>query len=466
MDTPSGTDPKPVSSHDDSLTKGPLLPALVRFGGPLVLGMVAHALFNLIDLFLVSRIPGVGTEAIVAVSWVSILQMVPMVLGNGIATAIVALVATAYGEGKHSRCLQAISQSLLLLSLLSVVTGIVGVGWSRELCGFFGLQGVTLSLGHDYMWIMSAGAWTMFLILHTTSALRGAGEGTWPMLILVGANGLNLILDMILIFGWGPIPPLGVAGAAWATVIARGLGGVLGLALLIRGIRGIRLNPGLFRPERKLLWKILKISLPHSIQLLLRTAAYLVLIRIASSFENLYLESAFSIGIRLDMLAIFTAAGWGAAASTLVGQNLGANNPQRATQATWWIVLLSGVTMLLIGGSYLYWSEPLFAFFDPHPEVIGYGKTYMSYLSIAYLFIAISLVLSHALNGAGNTITPMFLDAVLYLPLQTTLALELTRSQEPQGIWIAILLSNLILALAYIASFLRGSWKHKKLWDH
>ena len=166
------------------------------------------------------------------------------------------------------------------------------------------------------------------------------------------------------------------------------------------------------------------------------------------------------------MLAIFTAAGWGAAASTLVGQNLGANNPQRAAQATWWIVLLSGVTMLLIGGSYLYWSEPLFAFFDPHPEVIGYGKTYMSYLSIAYLFIAISLVLSHALNGAGNTITPMFLDAVLYLPLQTTLALELTRSQEPQGIWIAILLSNLILALAYIASFLRGSWKHKKLWDH
>ncbi len=433
--------------------------------------MILHALFNLVDLLFVGRIAGQGTEAIAAVHTAGVLNMVVMIVANGICVGALAIAARLCGEGKPDEAGRVGDQTLGILLAFAVLAGVVGVGLSRPLVALCGLSGLSADLAHTYNWIMMAGSVTMFLLLHVTTLMRAAGESVWPMVLLVLSNVLNILLDVVLIFGWGPIPAMGVAGAAWATVIARGVGGIWGLLLLARGVRGIRFRPSGLRPEPRLAGRVLRIGLPQSAQVVIWVLSVGVLNRVVTEVADPgwshVVVAAYGVGVRLDMLAFFGCAAWGGAAASFVGQNLGAKNPARAVAATWVAAGWAAVLAAAIGAVYLLFPHAVIRLFlvSEAPGVVEEGVTYIRWVVPAYLFVALNVVLSQAMNGAGSTLTPLALDAGVRLGLQIPLAfwLPVATGLRVAGVWATILVANVLLSALFVAAFLQGRWKHKRL---
>ncbi|MCI0341972.1 MAG: MATE family efflux transporter [Planctomycetales bacterium] len=453
------------------LTRGPLGRQVAALGWPLAGAMILHALFNLVDLLFVGRIAGQGTEAIAAVHTAGVLNMVVMIVANGICVGALAIAARLCGEGKPGEAGRVGDQTLGILLGLAIAAGVPGVVLSRPLVALCGLSGLSADLAHTYNWIMMSGSGTMFLLLHTTTLMRAAGESVWPMVLLVLSNVLNLVLDYLMIFGWGPIPAMGVAGAAWATVISRGVGAVGGLLLLSRGVRGIRFHPSGMRPEPRMAGRILRIGLPQSAQIVIWILSVGVLNRVVTEVAEPgwghVVVAAYGVGVRLDMLAFFGCAAWGGAAASFVGQNLGAKNPARAAAATWAAAGWAAVLAAAIGTTYLLIPHAVVRLFlvSETPGVVEEGVRYLHWVVPAYLFVALNVVLSQAMNGAGSTLTPLALDAGVRLGLQIPLAFWLPEVSglRVAGVWATVLLANALLCALFVAVFLLGRWKHKRL---
>jgi putative MATE family efflux protein len=459
------------------LTEGGLARRIVVFGVPLVLGMAFHALFNLVDIFIVGKL---GTTAIAAVTIASLVTMIPMVICNGISTSSLALIARNIGFRNDVRAAEVARQSLLLAVVLSFALGLPCYIYARDLVVLLHGKGDVIPPAQEYLEVMALGTWTMFLIMQTTAILRADGNAVWPMIILVGANVLNVGLDYVLVFGkWG-FPNLGAPGAAWATVIARAIGALVGIAVLVIRRSRVRLRLRLFRIQMGIQLKMLLIGLPTSLQWAIRTAAYLILLAFVGHFGGDAVkesQAAFGLGMRLDMFAIFAGIGWGAAASTLVGQCLGRNMPDRAARGSWFAALLNMGGMTLIGAAYFVWAVFLLRFFGPDPELIEVGPAdatyadairigvvYMRAVVFSYPFVAVAVVLSQALNGAGSTKTPLAIDAAGLLLVQIPLAWGLANtSLGLKGIWYAIVASNVLMAIVYVIVFRVGRWKQKEL---
>jgi MATE family, multidrug efflux pump len=459
------------------LTEGGVGRRILVFGFPLMLGMAFHALFNLVDIFIVGKL---GTTAIAAVSIASLLTMVPMVICNGISTSSLAIIARNIGFRNEERASEVARQSLLLAVVLSFALGVPSYIYARDLIVLMQVEPDVIAPAQQYLEIMALGTWTMFLIMQTTAILRAEGNAVWPMIILVGANILNVGLDYVLVFGkWG-FPNLGAPGAAWATVIARAIGALVGIAVLLLRHGRVRLQLRRFRLNLGIQLKILLIGLPTSLQWAIRTAAYIILFAFVGHFggeASKEAQAAFGVGTRLDMFAIFAGFGWGAAASTLVGQCLGRKMPERAERGSWFAALLNMTGMTIIGAAYFVWAAFLLRFLGSDPELIELGQAdasyadairigvvYMRAVVFSYPFMAVAVVLSQALNGAGSTKTPLAIDAVGLLLLQIPLAWGLANtSLGLEGIWYAIVASNVLMAIVYVIVFRVGRWKLKEL---
>lgn len=470
--------PVPVKTRAD-LTKGRVWWRTLRFGSPLFLGMILHSLFNFVDIIIVGNLPddGIvrhGEKAIVALTLASYWNMVFMVIVNGISVSSVAIISRYWGENRHAEGRGVAVQSMLLLVLISIASAILGL-FSDPLIRVLGGEGDILVMGRQYLIIQMVGAFTMYFLLQITAVMRAAGESMWPMILLVGANLLNVFLDVILVYGWGPIPRMGVVGAAWGTILSRGLFMALGFVVLFVGIRRMKMAltwPGL---DGRTMWRLVKIGMPNSAQITVRLLAYMVIMRLVIA-EGAMAATAFSIAAgRLDMTAIFGAVGWGAAASAMVGQNLGAGKIRRAHQSGWTAAAYGAGIAGIMGLGFWFFSGPLIKFFfmfkeAAAPEVLLQGKTYLSILAPAYPFIAVGLVLAQALNGAGSTKTPLLFDAVAFLAIQIPLAVLLRYAPivggEPlglRGVYFSMLATNVLLALVYMVWFRLGTWTKKKL---
>jgi Na+-driven multidrug efflux pump len=323
---------------------------------------------------------------------------------------------------------------------------------------------------------MALGLITMFLIMHTTSVLRAVGNAFWPAWIMVGANALNVLLDVALVFGYWGFPRLGVAGAAWATVIARLAGAGLGLWLIWRGTGGVALRRIPFRRPFQFLRTMFVTGVPTSLQLSARVVAVFFLLRVArDAWPGSGSEMLDGVGIcvRLEMVAVFMALGWGAAATTLVGQNLGAGLTGRAARGSWVLTLAGAISMAVVG--FLVWTfrEPLLRVIMPEltPDGFRAAEGYLTFTIPFYPAIAVGLVLARGLNGAGCTRTPLLIDAVsgflVMLPLGAWLSgaglfgvLE-GRALDVRGVWWGMGIANSLAALAYVYVFHIGRWRTK-----
>jgi len=459
---------------------------ILVFGIPLVLGMGFHALFNLVDLWIVGK---VGTAALAAVTIASMINTIPMVICNGLSTSSIAFMARNIGFGNMHRANEVMKQSFLLIVVLSLLMGVLPFFYARDLVLLLNATGPeVINPATEYLQVMSLGTITMFLLMQITASLRAVGDGMWPMILLIGANLLNVILDVGLVFGKFGLPAMGAPGAAYATVIARGIFCVPGLIVLARGKDGLRLTLTRWKVRIRMMLQLIRVGMPASAQFVVRIIAYLAILWIIGDYDSTLrptfghtAQAAFGVGLRLDLFAIFSGFGWGAAASTLVGQNLGRRRPDRAAQATWVSVVLNVIMMTGIGILYFIFAPDLIRFFGADREifdpgaamalggfdaVVEAGTTYLHIIVFSYVFVAVSLVLAQALNGAGSTRTPMVIDAAGLLGLQLPLAWYLSRDAGfgLAGVWYAVVISNAVIAVVYVIWFRLGHWKRKELW--
>lgn len=456
------------------LTEGPLLAATVRFGLPLVVAMGLGAVFNLVDLWVVGKLPS-PTAAVAGVGLASTVNSLPPILFNGIVNAMLALIARHHALGNRSRANLAAGQGLIVTVGLGLLFGIPPWIWSREIVSALGAEGEVVAPASDYLAIMSAGTVTMFLLLHVTGALRAVGNSTIPMVLLVGSNVLNVALDFWWVLGGWGVPALGAAGAAWATVASRGVCSVAGLLWLYRGVGPLRLRR--FAWSWRPMLTILRVGIPSCGQWVVRMVAcgYLMyfIAEAAPRAGELKadVQAAFSLGIRFDTLALFSGFGWGAAAATIVGQNLGRGLKERALQASWIALGLNMAMMLLFAGAFVLFADPLISFmgFDVQGDgdaVRRLGRTYLYVSSAGYVFVAVGLVISQAMAGAGATRFALVLETLAYGVGGLVLggwAASRAGDLGLRALWLVAVAVHLAVAIAYVVWFRRGTWLTKEL---
>jgi putative MATE family efflux protein len=437
--------------------------------------MMLAALFNLVDLFIVARLDN-PQVAVAAVTIPSLLNSIPTIIFNGIVNAIIALVARHHGLGDKKKASKAAEQGMLVTLILSAAFGIPMWIWAEEIVRAFGAQGAVVPGATSYLAIMSAGLVTMFVLLSATGVMRAAGNSLFPMALVIGANVMNVFLDWWLVLG---PPQMGVAGAAWGTVISRGIFCLIAVIALWRGFAGLLVRH--FVWHWKTVYSILKIGIPSCVQWLVRMLSYLYVLRFLAVAAPLAAvgvteaQAAFGVGLRLDSLALFGGFGWGAAAATFVGQNMGRGLHERAVRSTWIALGLNMMMMLLFAGAYVLFAEPLLGVmgFDVGvgedmdvQQVRDIGRTYLYVSSAGYVFLAVAVVISQALAGAGATKFPFVLETLAYgvigYPLTGWVAAR-TDQFGLRAFWAVAVALHLAVAIAYVIWFRHGRWLKKEI---
>lgn len=463
-----------------AILHGRLGPQLFRFGLPLAIAMGLMATFNLIDLLIIGRLPN-GDIAVGALAICDMIAVIGTILTQGISNASVAVISRYFGKGDRSGLNHATWNSLAIIVGLSLVFGLVGYFGAELLIGeMVGAPGGVRDVAVDYLQILVGHSWTIFFMLHLTAVMRALGSAKWPTIILIFANVLNIFLDVLMVYGPGPAPPMfswgtgiaqtlgiphmGVAGAAWATVIARGLAVVICAIVLLRFKQGPRWIWGEVRPKRSEIMRIVRIGAPSSAQFVVRIIAVLVTLsiisRVFTTESDATVLAAFGICVRLDMLALFMAMGWASAASTFVGANLGGLKPNRAVRAGWYTSAYTAVAMLALLAFYLTFTREIIYFFVPQLEVAEVGRNYLQIVGWSYPLIGVAVVLSHALQGATDTVSSFLIDAFVIgiIQIPAMILFVTVGDASETALWYAMAGANVLSALLYVWWYRLGKW--------
>jgi putative MATE family efflux protein len=318
--------------------------------------------------------------------------------------------------------------------------------------------------GTGYTRILLAGSPTVLLLFLGNAVFRGAGDAAIAMRVLWFANLVNIALDPCLIFGWGPFPELGLTGAAVATTIGRGSGVVYQLAVLVRGRGRVRLGRRHLRVDPTVLGRLVRVSAGGVFQYLVATASWIALVRVLAVFGSAAL-AGYTLAVRIIIFTILPSWGLSNAAATLVGQNLGAGQPERAERSAWLTARYNAVFLGLVSVIFLALPRQLLGLFTSDPEVMAVGVSCLRWVASCYVVYAFGLVMIQALNGAGDTVTPTILNFVFYWLWQIPVgwALAVPGGLGPSGVFIALASSEVLLGIAGILVFRRGRWKTQRV---
>lgn len=443
------------------LTRGSLPRSIFNLAMP---SMVAHIFVLGMDLWdgvLIGRLSSTHLAA-VTLAWAIIFFLAT--LGSGFGVGTVAVVSRAFGEGRFDKAGRAAGQALLLGTLAGIVVGGVGILSSSTLLRLLGATGEIQVIGKAYLMILFGGLFLMFFMFIGASVFQGAGDAVTPMWIAALALVLNAVLDPLLIFGLLGFPRMEAAGAAVATVVSRLIACVPMIVILARGNRGIRIAARDLTPDPALMKAIFMIGLPGTAQMLIRSTSNLLITKIAAYLGPVTI-AVIGGGGRLFGLFLFPGFAFGAAAATIVGQNLGARKPERAERGA---LLSAGYYLILLatcGLPVFVFAPQLARMFNEEPEFIRICTVFFRFMSVGSLTLAGGLVMSRALQGAGETVWPMIVTAVALLAIQVPLAylLGVRMGIGPTGIWIANLAGGIVNAVLVMAVFFKGGWKHKRI---
>jgi len=448
-----------IARTNRDLTEGNIIKNMWHLALPMMAANLLHNVFNIVDMFFVGKL---GPEAIAAVAMSGILLGVIWTGIMGVSVGTVAMVARFFGARDFEGANSVTTQSLLLGILGSIPITIFGYLLAEPILRLLGAQGEVLSLGISYLRIISLGSITVFLYFLLSSALRGAGDAVTPLKILILCTILNIILDPLFIFGLWVFPRWEVAGSAFATVLSRGLGMIILLYLLLRGRSLLHISLKGVRLDFEIIWRITRIGIFGSIQMLMWTISDLIFIRIVAIYGTFAL-AAYGIGMRIIFTVMMPGFGLAQAAATMVGQNLGAGKPKRAEKSAWISTGFYEIFMVISAAVFFLWSRDVVKFFSSDPEVISMGETYMRLVALSFVFIALSIVLGRAMMGAGDTLSPTIITGISLFLVRIPLALFLaqTRDLGTLGLWAGIAASNLAQGLFMTFWFTRGRWKNK-----
>ncbi len=450
-----------VLGLEKDFVSGSIERAIFMLSVPMILEMMMESLFAVVDVFFVGKL---GVDAIATVGLTEAIIMIVYSICVGLSMGVTAMVSRRVGEKKHKDASDVAYQGILIGVFLAFIIGIIGFVYAKDLLHLMGASDELISQGYGYTQVLIGGNVTIMLLFILNAVFRGAGDASIAMRALWVSNGLNLILDPLFIFGIGSWEGFGVQGAAIATTIGRSVGVGYQLYILFNGksvIKLIRTNM-VFR--FKIMQRLIKVSLGGMGQYLISTASWIFLVRIISYFGS-DAVAGYTISIRIIIFTILPSWGISNAAATLVGQNLGASQPERAEKSVWKCAFYNMVFLFIISVVFFIFAEFLVGIFNAEGEVLRNGVIALRYICTGYLFFAYGMVVSQAFNGAGDTRTPTIVNFFSYWMLQIPLAyiLAMYTEFEIKGIYIAILAAEIFLAIAVVLIFRRGKWKLVKV---
>ena len=450
-----------LNGTEKEYTSGSIDKAIFLLSVPMVFEMLMEGLFALVDIFFVSKL-GKEATATIGLTEGVITQVVALALGLSMATT--AMVARRIGEkDREGACIAAV-QSIFIGIIVCVIIAVIFYFTSADLLRFMGGSEELVRKGNGYTRILLTGSSTLFFLFLLNGIFRGAGDAAIAMRTLILANGVNIVLDPLFIFGIGPFPELGVAGAAVATTTGRGVGVCYQVYHLVNGKSLIHLQRRHLKWVGDIVLRLIKVSSTGVLQFAIATASWLFIIRIISLFGDAAV-AGYSIGIRMIVFTILPAWGMAGAASTLVGQNLGALKPDRAEKSVWRAAFFNMLFLTSISILFLFFAPSLIPFFTQDPEVIEQGVLCLRIICLGYIFYAYGMVIGQAFNGAGDTITPTWINFIAFWVLQIPLSYTLAEFFEwgPVGVYWAIAISESFLAVLAVYIFRKGKWKTVKI---
>lgn len=443
------------------LTEGSVWKGLAGLAGPMFISTTLQNLQSVIGLFWVGRL-GSDAVAALAMSGTVLMMLFPVVMG--LSTGTVAVVSRSMGAGNPREASEAGGQSLVVSLACGVVAGVAGWIWAADIARWQGAAGEVARLGTQYLQISFLGCVTVFLMFIGNSILQASGNTVLPMIAMVITTLLNLVLDPVFIFGLLGMPRLGVEGAALAMVLAQTVGVAIVLRALVKGKSGLQVKWADWQFRLEPAWRLMKIGIPSSGQMLSRSLMSVVLMRIVAGC-GMAAVAAYGIGVRFHMMAMMPAFVLGNAAAAIVGQNLGAKQPDRAQKVAWLATGCGALILLVCAVVLMAFAAPLIRVFDDNPEVVHIGRNYLLVVSFFHVFAALSIILGRALQGAGDTVAPMVTTIIGLWGVQIPLALCMARYVTPasDGIWWSIAITLTVNGLMVGAWFLTGRWKHKRV---
>jgi putative MATE family efflux protein len=438
--------------------EGPIGTALIRLAIPLVLGNLLQTGYQLTDAFWVGRL---GAAAVAAVSISFPVSFLVIALGAGFGIAGATLSAQYMGAGRQDMVNHVAAQTMMMVTLTSMVLGAAGYVLAPYLLDLLEVAPDVYAGALGFMRVSFVGIIFVFLYGMFQALMRGVGETRTPLMIVLGTVVLNFLLDPLFIFGWGPLPPQGVMGAALATLATQALAAVLGIAIFLRGRHGIQLSWRSFLPDPAYIKRAFFLGLPGSIELSTRGLGPMLLSFLVASFGTVTLAG---YGVGTNILQFVTIPAWGMsqAVSTLVSQNMGAGNLQRASRVTFLGAGSSFAILTIVGLIAYIFAPALVAFFVPRaPDVIAEGAQFIRVMCLAWGGIGVQLCVVSAFRASGNMLVAMVLALVSQFVLQFPLAYILSKhtSLQASGLWWSFPITTIAVAIVSVCWFAQGGWK-------
>lgn len=441
-------------------TQGSIAKHLIVFSLPMFLGNLLQALYNTVDSIWVGRFLGPDALAAVSVGFPIIFALIALV--NGVTMATTILVSQYFGAQDHKQVTKTINNSMLLLTVLGLLASIIGVAFRGPLLRLVRTPAEIMEQADAYLGIFMSGLIATFLYNVTSSILRGLGDSRTPLRYLAYATVMNIILDPIFIFGLGPIPQMGVRGAALATILSQVVSAILSVRYLYVSSGLVRYQRGTFRFDWQLTKLTFRLGLPAGIQQTFVSLGALVVSALVNTF-GATVVAAFGAGARVDQFAFMPAMSISIAVSALVGQNIGAGRVQRVYETVRWSFILGAAITLVFSLLSFFVPELFLRLFTDEPGVLEEGAKYLRYMSLGYVPLALMFTLGGVLRGAGDTLSTMLLTFLSLWVVRVPVAAYL--SSLPQlgvaGVWIALALSPYMGFVLHYVVFRFGRWREK-----
>ncbi|HLK89977.1 MAG TPA: MATE family efflux transporter [Polyangia bacterium] len=443
------------------LTAVPLARAILLLAVPMVLEMVMESIFAVADIFWVSKL---GADAVAAVGLTESLLTVVYAVGMGMAMGVGAVVARRTGAKDPDGASRAAAQAIFIGLGLAAVIGTAGAIFGPALLTVMGASPAVVAVGARYAQLMLVGDVSIMLLFLINAAFRGAGDAAITMRALWLANGINILLGPLFVFGLGPFPRLGVTGAAVATTIGRSVGVLFLLRALARGKGRLSVRRAQLRIEPETMKTIFRLAKNGVVQTLIGFTSWIGLVKILAAFGSVPL-AGYTIAMRVVMFALLPSWGLGNAAATLVGQNLGAGDPARAEAAVWKAAFYNFIFLGAVGVLLVVAGDGVVRLFTADPAIVAQGGRCLRIVAAGFAFYAYGMVVTQAFNGAGDTKTPTRINLACFWLGEIPLAMVLARGLAlgPTGAYVAIAVAFSAVAVVSIALFRRGNWKSVKV---
>ncbi|MBU8892094.1 MAG: MATE family efflux transporter [Bacteroidales bacterium] len=450
-----------ISGTEKDFTKIKLSKAILLLSIPMVMEMIMESVFAIADIFFVSKL---GPDAIATVGITESLLTIIYSIGMGLSMATTALVSRRIGEKKPYRASVAAVQSIIAGAVISLLIGIPGMIFAKDLLRLMGANAEIIEHGYLYPAILLGSNIIIMLLFIINAVFRSSGDAAISMRVLLLANGINIILDPLFIFGLGPIPAMGIKGAAIATTVGRSIAIFYQFYILFKGNGRIKIYKKAISLNMKVMFDLIKISLGGIGQSIIATSSWIGMVRIIAIFGSTAL-AGYTIAIRIIIFILLPSWGMSNAAATLVGQNLGAKKPDRAERAVW---TTGYINMFLLGiVSVIFIAEPHFfiRLFIENQDVVNSGARGLRIISFGFIFYAMGMVMIQAFNGAGDTKTPTLINVICFWIIEIPLAyfFATANGMNESGVYIAIIIAESVMASIAMWLFKKGNWKRKEV---